>query len=189
MDSARATLSYERLGIFSVFDVGATYERSESRSGEDEESSDYILGPSLGLELPLFDQNRAQIAKVRLLYRQAMKLRDALVIEATQATRAALKRVSSEHEPNVANLGVVAALLEAVSHRLQANRVAPRTLFNAITKCVGRYHLLRGCDPLARRGGCVSHGCFSSSWWFFTRARPTSGFARRKHSIRVPVPE
>jgi outer membrane protein, heavy metal efflux system len=95
VESARATLTYERLGLLSLFELGAAYERPERRSGEDGDSSDYLLGPSLGLELPLFDQNRAQIAKARLAHRQAEKLLNGLVIDATQETRAAYERVVS----------------------------------------------------------------------------------------------
>ncbi|WP_158633567.1 TolC family protein [Tautonia sociabilis] len=95
VEAAQATLRYERLGFLSLLGLGAAYERPEERTGEGGGSSGAILGPSLALEIPLFDQNRAQIAKAALAHRQAEELLSALLVEATQATRAAHERLAS----------------------------------------------------------------------------------------------
>ncbi|MEE8169364.1 MAG: TolC family protein, partial [Phycisphaerae bacterium] len=52
--------------------------------------TDFIIGPSLGLELPIFDQNQAQIARASYAYEQAVKTLDALSRELTQAIRGAV---------------------------------------------------------------------------------------------------
>ncbi len=54
--------------------------------------TDFIIGPSLGLELPIFDQNQAQIAKARYEYDQTMKTLDALDRAVTQEVRGAVDR-------------------------------------------------------------------------------------------------
>ena len=50
-----------------------------------------VLGPALALELPIFDQNQAQIAKAEFLYEAANAQRDALQLEVAQETRAAVR--------------------------------------------------------------------------------------------------
>lgn len=54
--------------------------------------TDTILGPTLSLELPVFDQNQAQIARAQFIYQQTVLDRDALLLDATQETRAAYQR-------------------------------------------------------------------------------------------------
>lgn len=54
--------------------------------------TDTILGPTLRLEVPVFDQNQAQIAKARFVYEQALLHREALLLDVTQETRGALQR-------------------------------------------------------------------------------------------------
>lgn len=44
-----------------------------------DKNTDLIVGPSLSLELPIFDQNRAQIAKAEFAHRRAIKQYDGLV--------------------------------------------------------------------------------------------------------------
>ncbi|MFQ5512728.1 MAG: TolC family protein, partial [Candidatus Krumholzibacteriia bacterium] len=63
--------------------------RSERRS---ENGQDVIFGPSLGIELPIFDQNQAQIAKARYALQQARKTLDALDRAVTQEVRSAVDR-------------------------------------------------------------------------------------------------
>lgn len=63
--------------------------RSERRS---EKGQDFILGPSLGIELPLFDQNQAQIAKAQYALQQARKTLVALDRAVTQEVRSAVDR-------------------------------------------------------------------------------------------------
>ena len=54
-----------------------------------------ILGPSLSLTLPVFDQNQAQIAKARMSYLEAKALLDALERSIVQETREAADRLAS----------------------------------------------------------------------------------------------
>lgn len=63
--------------------------RSERRSGR---GQDTILGPSIGIELPIFDQNQAQIAKAQYALQQAHKTRDALDRALNQEVRGAVDR-------------------------------------------------------------------------------------------------
>ena len=53
---------------------------------------DTIVGPTLRMELPLFDQNQAQIAKAQITYEQAMFARDALMLDVTQEAIGAYQR-------------------------------------------------------------------------------------------------
>lgn len=63
--------------------------RSERQRGR---GQDVILGPSLGIELPIFDQNQAQIAKAQYALQQARKTLDALNRAVTQKVRSAVDR-------------------------------------------------------------------------------------------------
>ncbi len=60
--------------------------RSERRS---ERGQNTIFGPSLGVELPIFDQNQAQIAKAKYALRQARKTLDAVDRAVTQEVQTA----------------------------------------------------------------------------------------------------
>ena len=53
---------------------------------------DFIIGPSLSMELPVFDQNQAQIARARYAVEQAVRTLDALDREVTQEIRGAVDR-------------------------------------------------------------------------------------------------
>jgi cobalt-zinc-cadmium efflux system outer membrane protein len=57
------------------------------------ESTDFVIGPSVALELPIFDQNQAQIAKAKYAYDQAVKELEALERAATQEVRSSVDRV------------------------------------------------------------------------------------------------
>jgi len=63
----------------------------EPRSERDKDT-DFSIGPSLGLELPIFDQNQAQIAKARYAYQQAAKLLAAVEQVVTQDVYGAADR-------------------------------------------------------------------------------------------------
>jgi len=119
---AQARLDYEYRLVWPVFELGLAMERSERtrKGGRDilgdtarssiasgglsapgiqprsdrrsQKGQDVIFGPSLGVELPLFDQNRAQIAKARYTLQQASKTLDALDRAATQEVRSAVDR-------------------------------------------------------------------------------------------------
>ena len=76
-DTARSSIANGRLTAPGI----------EPRS-EGDRDTDFIIGPSLDLELPIFDQNQAQIAKARFAYEQARKMVVAL-------ERAAVLEISS----------------------------------------------------------------------------------------------
>ena len=63
--------------------------RSQRRS---ERGQDTIFGPSLDVELPIFDQNQAQIAKAQYALQQAYKKLDAVDRAVTQEVRGAADR-------------------------------------------------------------------------------------------------
>jgi outer membrane protein TolC len=59
----------------------------------DQQGTDVILGPTLGVELPLWDQNQAQIARAERVLQQAKQLREALLIDVAQDLHSRLARV------------------------------------------------------------------------------------------------
>lgn len=61
-------------------------------------STDWVIGPELGVELPLFDQNRAQIAKAEYVHQQALKVLDALERELTQEAYVGFERATTAAE-------------------------------------------------------------------------------------------
>lgn len=62
------------------------------RAAERRQEIDYILGPSLGVTLPIFDQNQAQIARAQFAYQEALALVDFLERSLVQDTREAVDR-------------------------------------------------------------------------------------------------
>jgi cobalt-zinc-cadmium efflux system outer membrane protein len=84
--AAEARVEAERRKALRVVNVGGV------RDAEDR------TGPALGVELPLFDQNQAQIAKAVYLSQQAGKQLEALVQELTQDTRATYARARNAWE-------------------------------------------------------------------------------------------
>jgi len=122
VSAALAKLDYEYRLVFPVVEFGVSLERSERRSqgGRDVladtvrgsiagggltapgiqprserrsmKGQDLILGPSLGIELPIFDQNQAQIASAQYALQQARKALDALDRAVTQEVRSAVDR-------------------------------------------------------------------------------------------------
>lgn len=65
--------------------AGVSAERPEGGS-----SDDFFIGPAAALELPLFDQNQAQVSRAEFELAQSRKEHEALVAEARQELRAAL---------------------------------------------------------------------------------------------------
>lgn len=61
-------------------------------------STDWVLGPELGVELPLFDQNQAQVAKAEYVHQQVLKVLDALERELTQEAFVAVERATTAAE-------------------------------------------------------------------------------------------
>ncbi|MBK8269339.1 MAG: TolC family protein [Planctomycetes bacterium] len=72
------------------------------RNLEERQRIDAILGPSLSLTLPIFDQNQAQIAKARMSYLESKAMLEGLERGIVQDTREAADRLSTAW--NVATL-------------------------------------------------------------------------------------
>lgn len=122
VESAQANLEYERRRVFPVVELGVAFERSERtrQGGRDifgdtarssiaggrltapgiqprsqrrsNKGQDVIVGPSLGVELPVFDQNQAGIAKAQYALEQTRKVLEALDRAVTQEVRRAVDR-------------------------------------------------------------------------------------------------
>ncbi len=90
--AAEARLTLERARVFPVVDTGVAFERGERRAGS---GQDLIVGPSLGIELPIFDQNQAQIAKAEYVLQKALKALDAIDRAVTQEVRSAVDRAAT----------------------------------------------------------------------------------------------
>lgn len=103
-DTARATIAN---GALTAPEIQSRGQRQLEKSQEIEA----ILGPSLSLSLPIFDQNRAQIAKARYAYQESTALLDALERTIAQETREALDRATTAW--GVANLYATDVLPQA----------------------------------------------------------------------------
>ncbi len=114
VEAAHAEWELQKRSVFRNLEVGVSFERGERKSSTDldylsdtifnsisngmltppslkrrkSKHTDFIIGPSIELELPIFDQNQAQIAKAEYKYRQALKTLDGLLRALTQQTRA-----------------------------------------------------------------------------------------------------
>jgi outer membrane protein, heavy metal efflux system len=83
----------ERRRFLKSVEGGLALERSERPSGDD--GGDIIAGPTLALELPLWDRNQAQIARADRVLEQTIQLRDALIVDAAQDIHSRLARVQT----------------------------------------------------------------------------------------------
>lgn len=81
----------------SIANGGLTVPNIQPRSARDRDT-DFIIGPSLSLELPIFDQNQAQIARAGYAYQQAVHVLDALDRQAAQEIRAAVDQSATAWE-------------------------------------------------------------------------------------------
>ncbi|UCE60250.1 MAG: TolC family protein [Phycisphaerales bacterium] len=75
----------------SIAEGAPTLPEIESWSQEDEHT-DFSIGPSLDIELPIFDQNQAGIARASYAYKQARKTLEALDRAVVQEVRGAVDR-------------------------------------------------------------------------------------------------
>ncbi len=80
---AEAELDRQRGLVWQQVDVGIGGEKD----------GDWSLGPGVRLELPLFDQNQAQVAKALEEVRRRSKIRTAVAVEATREVRSAEARM------------------------------------------------------------------------------------------------
>jgi len=85
--AAEERLGLERRRRFPGLGAGVSVERPEGGG-----SDDLFIGPAAVLEVPLFDQNQAQVSRAELELGQRRKEYEALVAEARQELRAALDR-------------------------------------------------------------------------------------------------
>jgi cobalt-zinc-cadmium efflux system outer membrane protein len=102
---ADAAMAYTRSGILTAVNVGASMER--------ETSHQTVIGPSLGLELPIFNQHQGQIARSEAELRQAKKKLDATQLKAESEIRAAVLAVESNR-----------AIVQLATDKLIPDRVA-----------------------------------------------------------------
>jgi len=87
-DTARASIAN---GGLTAPEIESRGQRRLARS----EQIEAILGPSLSVTLPVFDQNQAQIAKAKLAMQEADALLESLQRTVTQETREAVDRVTT----------------------------------------------------------------------------------------------
>lgn len=118
VSATAALLQREKLSVVADVEVGVGMEREQrGRRGDrpwladtlwasaesgaptlpslrprEQQPTDTIMGPTLSVELPLFDQNQAQIAKAEFVHEQAVLKREALLLDVTQETRGAFER-------------------------------------------------------------------------------------------------
>jgi outer membrane protein TolC len=83
--SAEARLALEDKNAVPDASLGIGYERPESS-----EPVNHLVGPALYLEVPIFDQNQAQISKARYELEQLLKAYEALDADVRQQVRAAV---------------------------------------------------------------------------------------------------
>jgi outer membrane protein, heavy metal efflux system len=87
-DTARASVASGQLTAPEIQSRG-------ERNAERRQEIDVILGPSLTMTLPIFDQNQAQIAKADYAYHAALKELDALDRQIVQDTRRAIDQATT----------------------------------------------------------------------------------------------
>ncbi|MEW6072901.1 MAG: TolC family protein [Planctomycetota bacterium] len=95
--------------------AGASAERPKGGS-----SADRLLGPALTVELPIFDQNQAQVSRAEFALAERRKEREALVAEVRQQVRAALDKAE------VAARAATFATTELVPQAARAARLAEK---------------------------------------------------------------
>ncbi len=119
IQAAQSRLEYERSRIFKNVELGISMERDERRSRGDRNwladtawssaqagaptlpslqprdpvATDYVTGPTLSLELPLFDQNQAQVARAEYELLQVNFLKESIERDIVQDSWAAHTRV------------------------------------------------------------------------------------------------
>lgn len=87
-DTARASIAS---GALTAPEIESRSERAQAQS----EEIDLILGPSLGITLPIFDQNQAQIAKAQYAWQEASAVLTAIDRAIVQETREAVDRATT----------------------------------------------------------------------------------------------
>ncbi len=85
--AAEAKVALERRRRFPGISAGASAERPEGGS-----SADFLVGPAAAIEIPLFDQNQAQVSRAEYELLERKKEREALISEVRQEVRAAVDK-------------------------------------------------------------------------------------------------
>jgi cobalt-zinc-cadmium efflux system outer membrane protein len=171
--AAEARWKEQRRRIFPTVEVGVAMEREERARGTDRnllaetarasldagqlalpsldprggQGQNVKIGPSIGLELPIFDQNQAQIARAEFILRQAEKLLDALIRLVTQEARIVFERariardVAGDYKDRVlplrqANLNLSREAYRAGKLSFLSVLEAQRTLLEARSKYI-----------------------------------------------------
>jgi cobalt-zinc-cadmium efflux system outer membrane protein len=114
VSAAEKRVALERRSRFGL-DAGVSAERPEGGA-----SNDFLLGPAAGIELPLFDQHQAQIARAQLELAERVKEREALAVEVRQQVRAAFDAA------DVASRAAAFANGTLVPQALQTEKLAER---------------------------------------------------------------
>jgi len=122
--AAEARVAYERARFLRTVELGVSMERDERRSRgdrnwlsetawasaengaltppslqpRDPQTTDYVTGPTLAMELPVFDQNQAQVARAEFELLQANYLKDAIDREIVQESWAIHARAKAAFE-------------------------------------------------------------------------------------------
>ncbi len=100
VDATAATLAFEKSRALPDINLGGSMERMERRGG-DPAGIDVIAGPMLSLEIPIFDQNQAQVARAYYLHLQAVKIYEDLDLAIAQEVRGAIDHATTAQD-NVA---------------------------------------------------------------------------------------
>lgn len=90
--AAEASMRLEERLFLRVVEPGVSFERDQRKAGE---RTEFTAGPTLDLELPIFDQNQAQVARARFLHSQAVKILEGLSIEVQQQVRMTFQRADA----------------------------------------------------------------------------------------------
>ncbi len=119
VDAAWARIRIEKLKLFPTLEVGVSFDRDERRNSpgrdipadslrasldageptvdiaprERSPGQDTIIGPTIGMELPLFNQNQGGIARARFEYEQSRRLLEDLIVRVDQDVRLAVARM------------------------------------------------------------------------------------------------
>lgn len=88
LDALAAQVRVEQKKAWGSVELGASYESTDGEDGA-------LLGPALNLELPIFDQNQAQVARAQSQWEQMHKLQESARVAVAQEVRSQFDRVQS----------------------------------------------------------------------------------------------
>jgi len=162
VQTAAARVEYEKSRVVNVLEVGVTAERnaqwdksrgggvsrnrsldlnsdgsisrttSYSRESPEPVRSEWVVGPTLGIDVPVFDQNQAQIAKAEYMLRQSQHLEDAIERDVTQGAYASAAQLAAAVENARLYRDEIVPLRERVLTLSQHAYRSGRTTFLAV---------------------------------------------------------